>query len=163
MMNERTSQRCSRHTKNLWTRCKGLTSKSEKLARIKLKEREIKERKRAFGMEYFDLEQKNGVTSEELHDCIKTAKSAIKVLEQEMETLRMNMTQIDEKTQIKIAKRNAKVPQQSRSRQVPTGVKTPRIESNPFDTSERDRVVVLPPPSAPSEELLFSHSHNKSH
>ena len=157
MMNEGTSQRCSRHTKNLWTRCKGLTSKSEKLARIKLKEREIKERKRAFGLEYFNLEKKNGVTIEELQTCIQTAKSAIDNLELEMESLWMNMARIDEKTQKKIAKRNSKVPQQPRSRPVPTETKAPRIESNPFDPLEKDCLVVLPPPSAPSEELLFSH------
>ena len=156
MSNDRASQRCARQTKNLWTRCKEFTSKSDKLTRIQLKGREIKERKRAFGIEYFDLEQKRGITSDELQVCIQSAKSAIADLEQEIVALRIGIEQVKEKTRKKIAKRNGKVPQRPRSQPKPTRVNPPVIEGNPFDPSDRD-VVVLPAPSAPSEELLVGH------
>jgi len=163
-MNEKTTQCCKRHTKNLWTRCKGLTSKSEKAARIKLKERQLKERKKAFGIEYFDLEQRRDVTDEELQACIKTAKISIAELEQEIVALQISIQQVSATTQKKIAKRNSKVPQrpawsqQQHQQQQKTGVKSPVVESNPFDPSENDFVFVPPhviEPSAPSEELLF--------
>lgn len=160
MLNEKTSQCCARHTKNMWTRCKGLTSKSEKLARITLKKRELKQRKKAFGIEYFDLEQRRDVTEEQLQACIKAAKNSVAALEQEMVALQISVQQVSEKTRKKIAKRNSKVPQrssQSLQQRQQARVKGLVIESNPFDSSENDFVVVPPhtiEPSAPSEELL---------
>jgi len=149
-------QSCARHTKNFWTRCVGLTSKSEKLVRIKMKERERKECKKAFGVQYMDLVQSSGVTDAKLQDCFRKSKNALAVLEQEIIELKIGIERVDEKTRSKIQKRSSSNRATHAQLSQPTGEMTPTVvESNPF---ANDYVVVPPAhvaPSAPSEELLY--------
>ena len=134
----------------------------------------MQQRKRQFGVEYFELMQRQGSngTDEELQACIQRAKCSIAVLEQEIVKLKIAADQADEKTRRKIAKRNAKRSRQQVSQPDPLPVATPVVERNPFDSvpqeayddmlSDKDDCVVIPAaqvqPSAPSEELLFGHS-----
>lgn len=160
-------ERISQRTKNLWARCVGLSARSDKLVRIKLKERELKERKKAFGIQYMELEQKSSVSEQELRDCIQRAKSSLAVLEQEIVELKIEIACVEEKTQRKIQKRSSERTNQPKPPSpldhASTGVLFPDVfvERNPFDTpaSPSDDFVVVSAqvePSAPSEqELLY--------
>lgn len=174
-MKEKTSQRCARYTKNCWARVVGATAKSEKLARIKVLERQMQQQKRQFGVEYFELVQRSGTTDDELQACIQRAKNSISAIEQRIVELQIAVEQTDEATRRKIAKRNAKRSRPPTCRpQYPLPVATPVHESSPFECvpsevydgmfSGKENYVVIATapvqPSAPSEEVLFGHSYN---
>ena len=122
-----------------------------------MKERELKECKKSFGVQYMDLVQSSGVTDAKLQECVQRSKNALAVLEQEIIELKIGIERVEEKTRSKIQKRSSRSnrathPQLSQ----PAGEMTPTVvESNPF---ANDYVVVPPAhvaPSAPSEELLY--------
>ena len=123
--------RMNRKAKKAWIRVLGMAEKSEKMVRIKIKEHELHERKKKFGVEYIDL-LNDDATSEEIERYMQSSKSEIAVLEQQIAFLRLEMNKVNEKTNEMLQRhrrRNMKHPDTTQQQQQ-------SCNNNPMDPTE---------------------------
>jgi TolA-binding protein len=99
---EKTSNRMMRTTKNAWRRAIGCCKKSSPRTKIHLKEHQIANRKKAFGMEYMDLLQSNETTKEQLEQVIQACISDIDALVKEIADLEHQIDQVSQETNSKL-------------------------------------------------------------
>ena len=90
-------QATTRGTKNAFTGCFGFLQKTDEMAKIKFKQTQITNRKKLFGVQYFDLIEK-GATEEELAKCVQTAKDDMKVFKDQIVELEKEMERVDLQT-----------------------------------------------------------------
>jgi hypothetical protein len=95
-------QRIHRIAQNAWVRCVGLSVRSDRLLRIKVKELEIRDAKRAFGIRYMDLYCHGDASEQELGECVERAHTKIALLDQKVIELKIAMDRSDEATRTKL-------------------------------------------------------------
>jgi hypothetical protein len=93
--------RVKRTTNNSLVRVKGFCKKSDKLARKKVKEVQLENRKKAFGVEYMNLLEISA-SPQQLNLCVQKAVTELNAIRQEIATIREKTERIDQKTKQKI-------------------------------------------------------------
>lgn len=101
-----------RLAKNTWTRCVGLSIKSQLLLRLKVKEHEVKERKKAFGVHYMDL-MGSGASQQDLTRCVEGTKTQLESMFSAMAEIKAEIAQIDSDIQAKLIEDPSSVPSEN--------------------------------------------------
>lgn len=102
-MNESPQETARRIVLNTWVRAKGVTAKSQFIVQQKLKEREIDERKRIFGVDYMNLiMQPNSAGSDQLEECLSSAKADLEQLTAGLLEITSTIKALDEDTEAKL-------------------------------------------------------------
>lgn len=103
MLNHETPpQKARRLAMNTWIRCLGLSKKSQLVLRQKVKEIELKECKKTFGMTYLDLVERSA-TAEDLQACIDHAKRKVAEISLSISELKVDVKRAEDETKSKIA------------------------------------------------------------
>jgi hypothetical protein len=98
---ETSNQRICRKTKNVWIRSLGFCEKSELLAKMKLKNEQLKGCKKIFGVRYMDLIE-SGASANALDLCVETSRQEISVFKAEIMGIKTEIAHIDKKTSDKL-------------------------------------------------------------
>jgi hypothetical protein len=98
---ENCQQKASRKTRNLWFRCKGLGQTTNVQAKLALKEAQLTQCKKAFGVAYMELVEK-GATGEDLQACVDACTLQAESIRGEIALLRDRKVYIREKTENRI-------------------------------------------------------------
>ena len=98
---EAPQKRIRRAVQNTWTRFSGLSFKTEKLVKIKLKERELVERKKAFGVQYMDLITSDS-DEQELYRCVDETKVELAAIQQSIILLKIAIEWKEAETRAKV-------------------------------------------------------------
>lgn len=102
MNNQETPQQKARRlAMNTWIQCLALSKKSQLLFRQKVKEIELKECKKAFGVAYLDLVEKEA-SDVDLQACIDSAKRQVAEISLAISELKVAIKRADNETQSKI-------------------------------------------------------------
>jgi hypothetical protein len=94
-------QKASRKTRNLWVRCKSLGQTTNVQAKLALKEAQLIQCKKSFGVAYMDLIEK-GTSGEDLRSCVEACRLKIEGIRSEISLLRDRKAYIREKAQNRI-------------------------------------------------------------
>lgn len=155
---ESVKQRCGRVAKNVWTQTVGISAKATPTFRILCLERELKDRKRAFGIRYIDLLQ-NDASNEHLQECVGQAHVDVVEVEQKIIEMKIAIDQIAEKTRTKLVKSPSKHNEMDETLEFGQQIQRPTAEKATLDHRASDQVeaefvVVASPlaPSAPTED-----------
>jgi hypothetical protein len=138
--NEPLRQSLNRKACKTWIRITGVVEKSETLVKIKLKERELQERKKKFGVGYMDLLNTNR-SEEELQQYLQQSKSEVAVLSQEVAFLQTQLARIDEKITDRLRQRNRRDSAGFSPKTSFSTTSTSHQHRN--DTSEKDPNIVM--------------------
>lgn len=98
---ETPQQRVCRLARNTWFSVVGFSVQSEKLVRIKLLERELKEHKKAFGVRYLDLVGQKA-KSDQLQACVDEAQGMVAVVQQKIVEQKMAIERSTDETRAKL-------------------------------------------------------------
>ena len=90
-----------RLAQNTWIRCVGLSQKSKLLLHIKLKEHEVKECKKTFGLQYMDLLE-SGASDRALEVCLMGTKTALARLSKEVSDMQEEIQKHEEEMKAKL-------------------------------------------------------------
>jgi chromosome segregation ATPase len=93
-----------RSTKNCFTRCFGEVKATDQRAKIKLKERNMAQRKKEFGVEYM-TKVETDASEEDLQACIQACKDDLRTTQAEIASLQEEIDHIEEQTESKIQKK----------------------------------------------------------
>jgi hypothetical protein len=106
MRRESFEQRVVRSSTNSWYRVAGFYQKSAKLAKANIKQGQLQNEKKAFGIAYMDMIN-NGCSHEELQKCIDTKRGGILDMQEEIDVLKTEATSIDDHTRRKLVQKKS--------------------------------------------------------
>jgi hypothetical protein len=102
MLNQETPQQKARRlAMNTWIRCLGLSKKSQLLLRQKVKQLEVQDCKKTFGIRYMDLVE-NDASDEALQACIDQAIVQIGGITNAIFEIRTAIDRLDDETRSKL-------------------------------------------------------------
>jgi hypothetical protein len=102
MQNQETPQQKARRlAMNAWIRCLGLSKKSQLLVRQKVKEMELKECKKTFGVQYMDLVE-NNASDDALQACIDQAIIQVSEITKAIVEIKIAIDRLADETRSKI-------------------------------------------------------------
>lgn len=101
---ETSEQRIGRQARNAWIRSLGFCEKSELLAKIKMKNAELKPLKRSFGEKYMDMIESKA-SAKALDQCVKATRREINAIKNDVAELKAALAHIEEKTNNKIRRK----------------------------------------------------------
>jgi hypothetical protein len=91
--------------RNSCTKCFGAVQTTDEYAKIKYKEFQIENRKKQFGVDFYKLVVNKDTTEQAKQDCINAVLADTKLVEGEIEALKLEIQRVDQATKEKIVQK----------------------------------------------------------
>jgi hypothetical protein len=95
--------RATRKTRNLWVRCKGFGQTTNVQTKLALKEAQLAQCKKSFGVSYMDLIDK-GASDDDLCSCVDASRLQLDAIRNDIVLLKDRKVYIRQKTQSRISR-----------------------------------------------------------
>jgi hypothetical protein len=96
-------QRATRKTRNLWVRCKGFGQTTNVQTKLALKEAQLAQCKKSFGVSYMDLIDK-GAAEDDLRSCVDASRLQLESIRNDIALLKDRKVYIRQKTLSRISR-----------------------------------------------------------
>ena len=146
MMKESCRQRVVRKSTNSWLRLVGLYQKSGKVAKAKVKQVQLENRKKRFGVSYMDMVLSKNSEDKDLQNYASSSREEILTLQGDINLLKTEARGIDERTKRKLIRKKLKPNNSSPPDQSTQGGPSAPLDSSSLKKqSEDDDSKELPP------------------